>query len=150
MAQRNQQAPTTELASAAFATIGWIELTVSVILFLLELYLPSFFFAVGSMIMASVIMAVRKKKREYDEEMGRPPLPGPSAATVERNKKLRVGLLSVAVVFIVLSLVFASAGILRSTAPLFTDSILKAIAFVGWALALTVQSNRLMVSEAAN
>lgn len=144
--QKNEQTAAKEFASVAFATVGWIELSVSVVLFLLELYLPSFFFAVGSMVMAGVIMLVRKNKRKYDLEMGRLPAPGPSEAVIQRNKRARILLLVLSGISVIASLIWIGGGMMSSPLPLFTEPFLKALVFVGWSVTLVVQANRLEVS----
>lgn len=149
MEKQNKTSPTSELASAAFATIGWIELFVSVVAFILELYIVAFFFAIGSMVMATVIRMVRNHKRAYDAEQGFPPAAGPTPEVLARNKRVRLGMQILGGLVVVLAIVFAGGDYLRSTAPIFDDGLLKALAFIGWSLALVVQSNRLQVEAPA-
>jgi len=78
-----------EWAAHAFVFMGWLDMSVSVVLLLLGLYLPAFFFSVGSMVISSVINVTRQHKIRHELESGRPAPPPPSEEMLSRWQKIR-------------------------------------------------------------
>jgi hypothetical protein len=61
----------------ALAVIGWFELTISVILFVLEVYVASAVFGVASVFVTFIASQVQRQMIAYRERTGQPTAEGP-------------------------------------------------------------------------
>jgi uncharacterized membrane protein len=122
MGQHSQQKNGSSLGSAALSVMGWVELSVSVILFVLQIYPAVVAFAVAGIFVSLVANLVRRSQPH-----------NPDQAHQRRRKTIRT-------LIIILGWGLVAAGVVQAAA---FRRYLSAFIFVLWAALLALLTGRL-------